>query len=191
MPITPRRLWSSPWTGPRFASPCRRPTPPADVSGAIPFAKSKISGTQRFSSPITTWAPVPRRRAARTPRQDLAPDRGDGRSGRGQRDVAHRVPGVLHRLSRAGGTGQGSRDPGSAVRRSAGNGHRRGLERSRVQRNGLEFDRPGRRIAKLAEVVSFIKAHWEARNWTTPATSFRCAAMRAGPARCNAHIHRS
>src|ERR1700743_872529 len=25
---------------------------------------------------------------------------------------------------------------------------------------GLDFDRPGRRIAKLAEVVSFIKAHW-------------------------------
>jgi probable F420-dependent oxidoreductase len=26
---------------------------------------------------------------------------------------------------------------------------------------GLDFDRPRRRIAKLAEVVSFIKAHWE------------------------------
>ncbi len=26
---------------------------------------------------------------------------------------------------------------------------------------GLEFDRPGRRIAKLAEVVSLIKAHWQ------------------------------
>ena len=26
---------------------------------------------------------------------------------------------------------------------------------------GLTFDRPGRRIAKLAEVVSLIKAHWE------------------------------
>lgn len=25
----------------------------------------------------------------------------------------------------------------------------------------LEFDRPGRRIAKLAEVVTLIKAHWE------------------------------
>jgi alkanesulfonate monooxygenase SsuD/methylene tetrahydromethanopterin reductase-like flavin-dependent oxidoreductase (luciferase family) len=26
---------------------------------------------------------------------------------------------------------------------------------------GLDFDRPGRRIAKLAEVVSLIKAHWQ------------------------------
>jgi alkanesulfonate monooxygenase SsuD/methylene tetrahydromethanopterin reductase-like flavin-dependent oxidoreductase (luciferase family) len=26
---------------------------------------------------------------------------------------------------------------------------------------GLEFDRPGRRIAKLAEIISLIKAHWQ------------------------------
>ena len=88
MPITPRRLWSSPWTDPRFALPCRRPTPPVRVTGATPSAKSKISGTQRFSSQTTTSAPVPHRRP-RAHRGRICPHRGDGGCGGGQPDTLH------------------------------------------------------------------------------------------------------
>ena len=80
--------------------------------------------------------PGPRAAGRAHPSPRPGPDRGDGCRGRRQRDAAHRVPGVLHRLSRAGGIGQGSGDTRSAVRRPAGIGHRRRLERSRVHRDG-------------------------------------------------------
>ena len=54
--------------------------------------------------------PGPAQRAARTPRQDLAPIAAMAAAAACSETLAHRLPGVLHRLSRAGGIGQGSGD---------------------------------------------------------------------------------
>ena len=54
--------------------------------------------------------PGPAQRAAHTPRQDLAPIAAMAAAAAVTETPAHWVPGVLHRLSRARGVGQGSGD---------------------------------------------------------------------------------
>ena len=105
--------------------------------------------------------PGPAQREARTPRQDLAPIAAMAAAAAGDRDPAHRLPGLLRRLPRARGAWPRKRrhsicSPTGVSRFGIGAGWS-GVEYAAM---GLEFDRPGRRIAKLAEVVALIKAHW-------------------------------
>jgi probable F420-dependent oxidoreductase len=105
--------------------------------------------------------PGPAQRAARTPRQDLAPIAAMAaaaaysetlRIGCRVFCIDYHVPAVLAKEA-------ATLDLLSDGRLELGIGA--GWSEVEYTAMGLEFDRPGRRIAKLAEVVSLIKAHWQ------------------------------
>lgn len=105
--------------------------------------------------------PGPAQRAARTPRQDLAPIAAMAtaaahsatlRIGCRVFCIDYHVPAVLAKEA-------ATLDLLSDGRLEMGIGA--GWSDVEYAAMGLEFDRPGRRIAKLAEVVSLIKAHWQ------------------------------
>jgi probable F420-dependent oxidoreductase len=104
--------------------------------------------------------PGPAQRAARTPRQDLAPIAAMAaaaactdtlRIGCRVFCVDYHVPAVLAKEA-------ATLDLLSDGRLEFGIGA--GWSEVEYTAMGLDFDRPGRRIAKLAEVVSLIRAHW-------------------------------
>ncbi|GLE53744.1 TIGR03621 family F420-dependent LLM class oxidoreductase [Mycobacterium montefiorense] len=104
--------------------------------------------------------PGPAQRAARTPRQDLAPIAAMAaaaavtetlRIGCRVFCVDYHVPAVLAKEA-------ATLDLLSDGRLELGIGA--GWSEIEYGALGLEFDRPGRRIAKLTEVVALIKAHW-------------------------------
>jgi probable F420-dependent oxidoreductase len=105
--------------------------------------------------------PGPAQRAARTPRQDLAPIAAMAtaaaysttlRIGCRVFCIDYHVPAVLAKEA-------ATLDLLSDGRLEMGIGAGwSGVEYTAL---GLDFDRPGRRIAKLAEVVSLLKAHWQ------------------------------
>ena len=173
MPITPCRLWSSPWTGRRFASPCRRPMQPAGGSGAKPSARSKISATQHFSSPITIWAQGPPRKsrvplARISPRSRRWPRRPRSREtlriGCRVFCIDYHVPAVL------------AKEAATLDLLSDGRleiGHRRGLERNRIQRNGFDFRPAGPANRQAGRGgVALSRRTARASNWTSPVRSF-------------------
>ena len=105
--------------------------------------------------------PGPAQQAARTPRQDLAPIAAMAaaaaytetlRIGCRVFCIDYHVPAVLAKET-------ATLDLLSDGRLEMGIGA--GWSEVEYTAMGLEFDRPGRRIAKLAEVVSLIKAHWQ------------------------------
>jgi probable F420-dependent oxidoreductase len=105
--------------------------------------------------------PGPAQRAARTPRQDLAPIAAMAaaaacsdslRIGCRVFCIDYHVPAVLAKEA-------ATLDLLSDGRLEMGIGA--GWSEVEYAAMGLDFDRPGRRIAKLAEVVSLIKAHWQ------------------------------
>jgi probable F420-dependent oxidoreductase len=105
--------------------------------------------------------PGPAQKVARTPRQDLAPIAAMAsaaavtqtlRIGCRVFCIDYHVPAVLAKEA-------ATLDLLSDGRLEMGIGA--GWSETEYTAMGLTFDRPGRRIAKLAEVVSLIKAHWE------------------------------
>jgi probable F420-dependent oxidoreductase len=105
--------------------------------------------------------PGPAQRAARTPRQDLAPISAMAaaaaysatlRIGCRVFCIDYHIPAVLAKEA-------ATLDLLSDGRLELGIGA--GWSEIEYTALGLDFDRPGRRIAKLAEVVSLIKAHWQ------------------------------
>ena len=105
--------------------------------------------------------PGPAQRAARTPRQDLAPIAAMAaaaaytetlRIGCRVFCIDYHVPAVLAKEA-------ATLDLLSDGRLEMGIGA--GWSEVEYAAMGLDFDRPGRRIAKLAEVVALIKAHWQ------------------------------
>jgi probable F420-dependent oxidoreductase len=105
--------------------------------------------------------PGPAQRAARIPRQDLAPIAAMAaaaawteklRIGCRVFCIDYHVPAVLAKEA-------ATLDLVSDGRLEMGIGA--GWSEVEYIALGLHFDRPGRRIAKLAEVVSLIKAHWQ------------------------------
>jgi probable F420-dependent oxidoreductase len=105
--------------------------------------------------------PGPAQQAARTPRQDLAPIAAMGAAAAVSETlhigcrvfcIDYHVPAVLAKEA-------ATLDLLSNGRLEMGIGA--GWSETEYTAMGLEFDRPGRRIAKLAEVVSLIKAHCE------------------------------
>ena len=105
--------------------------------------------------------PGPAQRAARTPRQDLAPIAAMATAAASSETlrigcrvfcIDYHVPAVLAKEA-------ATLDLLSDGRLEMGIGA--GWSEVEYTAMGLDFDRPGRRIAKLAEVVSFIKAHWQ------------------------------
>src|ERR1700755_512964 len=104
--------------------------------------------------------PCPAQRAARTPRQDLAPIAAMAagaavsatlRSGSRVCYIDYHAPAVLAKEA-------APLDLLSDGRLEMGIGA--GWSETEYNAMGLTFDRAGRRIAKLAEVVTLIKAHW-------------------------------
>jgi probable F420-dependent oxidoreductase len=105
--------------------------------------------------------PGPAQRAAHTPRQDLAPIAAMAaaaavtetlRIGCRVFCIDYHVPAVLAKEA-------ATLDLLSDGRLELGIGA--GWSEIEYGALGLDFDRPGRRIAKLAEVVALIKAHWQ------------------------------
>jgi probable F420-dependent oxidoreductase len=105
--------------------------------------------------------PGPAQKAARTPRQDLAPIAAMAaaaactetlRIGCRVFCIDYHVPAVLAKET-------ATLDLLSDGRLEMGIGA--GWSEVEYTAMGIDFDRPGRRIAKLAEVVSLIKAHWQ------------------------------
>ena len=105
--------------------------------------------------------PGPAQKAARTPRQDLAPIAAMAAAAAYSETlhigcrvfcIDYHVPAVLAKET-------ATLDLLSDGRLEMGIGA--GWSEVEYTAMGLEFDRPGRRIAKLAEVVSLIKAHWQ------------------------------
>jgi len=105
--------------------------------------------------------PGPAQKAARTPRQDLAPIAAMAaaaaytetlRIGCRVFCIDYHVPAVLAKEV-------ATLDVLSDGRLEMGIGA--GWSEVEYTAMGLEFERPGRRIAKLAEVISLIKAHWQ------------------------------
>jgi probable F420-dependent oxidoreductase len=105
--------------------------------------------------------PGPAQRAARTPRQDLAPIAAMAaaaavtetlRVGCRVFCIDYHVPAVLAKEA-------ATLDLLSDGRLELGIGA--GWSGVEYDALGLDFDRPGRRIAKLAEVVALIRAHWQ------------------------------
>ena len=105
--------------------------------------------------------PGPAQKVARTPRQDLAPIAAMAaaaavtetlRIGCRVFCIDYHVPAVLAKET-------ATLDLLSDGRLEMGIGA--GWSETEYNAMGLTFDRPGRRIAKLAEVVSLLKAHWE------------------------------
>src|ERR1700744_5461180 len=105
--------------------------------------------------------PGPAQRAARKPRQDPAPIRAvSGEAA--QKDPLHRggrVFGLDYRGPPVLAKEAATLDLLSDGRLELGIGA--GWSETEYNAMGLTFDRPARRIAKLAEVVSLIKAHWD------------------------------
>jgi probable F420-dependent oxidoreductase len=112
--------------------------------------------------------PGPAQRAARTPRQDLAPIAAMAAAAAVSQTlrigcrvfcVDYHAPAILAKEA-------ATLDLLSDGRLEMGIGA--GWSEVEYTAMGLDFERPGRRIAKLAEVVSFIKAHWEGEelNWS-------------------------
>jgi hypothetical protein len=107
------------------------------ASGATPSEKSKTSGTQRFSSQTTTWAPVPRRRSRayrgkispRSRRRRLRP-----RSASRVFCIDYHVPAVMAKEA-------ATLDLLSDGRLEMGIGM--GWSETDYTAKGLEFDRPG------------------------------------------------
>ncbi len=104
--------------------------------------------------------PGPAQRAARIPRQDLAPIAAMAaaaacsetlRIGCRVFCIDYHVPAVLAKEA-------ATLDLLSDGRLEMGIGA--GWSQVEYAAMGLDFDRPGRRIAKLAEVISLLKAHW-------------------------------
>ena len=105
--------------------------------------------------------PGPAQRAARIPRQDLAPIAAMGaaaacsetlRIGCRVFCIDYHVPAVL------------AKEAATLDRLSDGRlefGIGAGWSEVEYTAMGLDFDRPGRRIAKLTEVVALLKAHWD------------------------------
>jgi probable F420-dependent oxidoreductase len=107
--------------------------------------------------------PGPAQKVARTPRQDLAPIAAMAaaaavsetlRIGSRVFCIDYHVPAVLAKEA-------ATLDLLSDGRLEMGIGA--GWSETEYNAMGLSFDRPGRRIAKLAEVVSLIKAHWDGK----------------------------
>jgi probable F420-dependent oxidoreductase len=107
--------------------------------------------------------PGPAQKVARTPRQDLAPIAAMAaaaavsetlRIGCRVFCIDYHVPAVLAKEA-------ATLDLLSDGRLEMGIGA--GWSETEYNAMGLTFDRPGRRIAKLAEVVALIKAHWDGR----------------------------
>ncbi|WP_231990000.1 TIGR03621 family F420-dependent LLM class oxidoreductase [Mycobacterium sp. 852002-51971_SCH5477799-a] len=107
--------------------------------------------------------PGPAQREARTPRQDLAPIAAMAaaaawtetlRIGCRVFCIDYHVPAVLAKEA-------ATLDVLSGGRLEFGIGA--GWSGVEYAAMGLEFDRPGRRIAKLAEVVALIRAHWRSQ----------------------------
>ena len=105
--------------------------------------------------------PGPAQKAARTPHQDLAPIAAMAaaaaysetlRIGCRVFCIDYHVPAVLAKETATLDLLSGGR-----LEMGIGAGWS-GVEYAAM---GLDFDRPGRRIAKLAEVVSLLKAHWQ------------------------------
>ena len=105
--------------------------------------------------------PGPAQRAARTPRQDLAPIAAMAAAAAVSQTlrigcrvfcVDYHAPAVLAKEA-------ATLDLLSDGRLEMGLGA--GWSEVEYTAMGLDFEPPGRRIAKLAEVVSFIKAHWQ------------------------------
>jgi probable F420-dependent oxidoreductase len=105
--------------------------------------------------------PGPAQRAARTPRQDLAPIAAMAaaaavtetlRVGCRVFCIDYHVPAVLAKEA-------ATLDLLSDGRLELGIGA--GWSGVEYEALGVEFDRPGRRISKLAEVIALIKAHWQ------------------------------
>jgi probable F420-dependent oxidoreductase len=105
--------------------------------------------------------PGPAQKVARTPRQDLAPIAAMAaaaavsetlRIGCRVFCIDYHVPAVLAKEA-------ATLDLLSDGRLEMGIGA--GWSETEYNAMGLTFDRPGRRIAKLAEVVALIKAHWD------------------------------
>ena len=112
--------------------------------------------------------PGPAQRTARTPRQDLAPIAAMAaaaavsstlRIGCRVFCIDYHAPAVLAKEA-------ATLDLLSEGRLEMGIGA--GWSEVEYDALGLDFEPPGRRIAKLAEVVSFIKAHWQGDelNWS-------------------------
>src|ERR1700744_5407343 len=112
--------------------------------------------------------PGPAQKVARTPRQDLAPIAAMAaaaavsetlRIGCRVFCIDYHVPAVLAKEA-------ATLDLLSDGRLEMGIGA--GWSETENNAMGMTFDLPGRRIAKLAEVVSFIKAHWQGDelNWS-------------------------
>ena len=111
--------------------------------------------------------PGPAQRAARTPRQDLAPIAAMGAAAAVSQTlrigcrgfcVDYHAPAILAKEA-------ATLDLLSDGRLEMGIGA--GWSEVEYAAMGLDFEPPGRRIAKLTEVVSFIKAHWQGEelNW--------------------------
>jgi probable F420-dependent oxidoreductase len=105
--------------------------------------------------------PGPAQKVARTPRQDLAPIAAMAAAAAVTETVRigcrvfcidYHVPAVLAKEA-------ATLDLLSDGRLELGIGA--GWSETEYNAMGLTFDRPGRRIAKLAEVISLIKAHWD------------------------------
>jgi probable F420-dependent oxidoreductase len=105
--------------------------------------------------------PGPAQKAARTPRQDLAPIAAMAAAAAHSETlrigcrvfcIDYHVPAVLAKEA-------ATLDLLSGGRLEMGIGA--GWSEVEYTAMGLDFDRPGRRIAKLAEVVSLLKAHWQ------------------------------
>jgi alkanesulfonate monooxygenase SsuD/methylene tetrahydromethanopterin reductase-like flavin-dependent oxidoreductase (luciferase family) len=105
--------------------------------------------------------PGPAQRAARTPRQDLAPIAAMAAAAAVSQTlrigcrvfcVDYHAPAILAKEA-------ATLDLLSDGRLEMGIGA--GWSEVEYTAMGLDFEPPGRRIAKLAEVVSFIKAHWQ------------------------------
>ena len=104
--------------------------------------------------------PGPAQRAAHTPRQDLAPIAAMAAAAACSEElrigcrvfcIDYHVPAVLAKEA-------ATLDLLSDGRLEMGIGA--GWSEVEYSAMGLDFDRPGRRIAKLAEVIALIKAHW-------------------------------
>jgi probable F420-dependent oxidoreductase len=130
--------------------------------------------------------PGPAQRAARIPRQDLAPIAAMAaaaalsetlRIGCRVFCIDYHVPAVLAKEA-------ATLDLLSDGRLEMGIGA--GWSQVEYTAMGLDFDRPGRRIAKLAEVISLLKAHWrgEELDYSGDFVQVRGYAGRPRPVQC-------
>ena len=143
---------------------------PARANGATLARKVEDLGYSTLFLADHYLGPGPAQRAARTPRQDLAPIAAMARRRR-HRHAAHRLPGVLHRLPRARRAGEGGGDARPALRRPPRIRHRRRVERRGIRAMGLSFDPPRSRIKKLERSSRWSRPTSPATSSTAPASS--------------------